>query len=209
MVTESEEPENAEDLQEGAGWAEGLTFDQAYLSILSELKILARQVRHKDPSATISTSSLVSEAWIKLHKSPHLKDLPEGHFKAIAARAMRQVLVEAARKKAAGIRDGGERVDITLSGIAAKTMNTGSDVLALNDALNQLKKLNSRQATIVELRYFLGLTVAETAEVIEVAEATVNREWRAAKAWLKVTIKTAIDHPGMQKSNHHEPVDEN
>jgi RNA polymerase sigma factor (TIGR02999 family) len=166
-------------------------FDAFYTQVYEELRIIAKSLKRRDPSATISSRALVDEAWLKLRKSPELAELAEDHFKAIAARAMRQVLVEAARRRHTQGRIH-ERSYITLSGIAARQVTTSRDVLALNEALNQLAELNPRQATMVEFRFFIGMDVAETATAMGVSKSVIERDWRAARAWLEVTVRGAM-----------------
>jgi RNA polymerase sigma-70 factor, ECF subfamily len=154
-----------------------------------ELRRLASAVRRNDPSATLNPTALVNEAWIKLARSPGFGTTSHLHFKRIAARAMRQVLIEAARRRNASKRGGAEIIFSTLEGEAAQSAYRGEELLALEDALNELERLEPRQAMLVESRYFGGLDVLETAELLEVSEATVHREWRAAKAWLKHRLR--------------------
>lgn len=159
-------------------------FSAAY----EELRRLATTVRRSHPASTLSPTTLVNEAWIKLAASPSLSWESPVHFKRIAARAMRQLLIEAARRRSALKRDHGARVLITfaedLPAFAADTACSLEEVLRLDAALNELQRLNPRQASIVESRFFGGLEVAETAQFLGVSEATVARDWRVAKAWL-------------------------
>jgi RNA polymerase sigma factor (TIGR02999 family) len=159
--------------------------DQLFSVTYEELRRLASSVRRGDPSATLSPTALVNEAWLKLAKSPDLAATSRLHFKRIAARAMRQLLVEAARRRNSDKRGGGA-AKITVAfddGIQSKASG-GQEILALNTALDALARMNPRQAEMVESRFFGGLDVPETAALLEVSEATVLRDWRAAKAWL-------------------------
>lgn len=157
--------------------------DDLFSATYEELRRLALAVRRGDPSATLSPTALVNEAWLKLRESPEVARLTRVHFKRIAARAMRQVLVEAARRRRADKRGGGAIV-VTFDD-ALHEATTGADaLLALDQALQDLAKLEPRQATLVESRFFGGLDVAETAELLDISESTVLRDWRAAKAWL-------------------------
>jgi len=144
-------------------------------------------VRRNDPAATLSPTALVNEAWLKLADSPAVADTSPLHFKRIAARAMRQVLVEAARRRTADKRGGGAAV-VTFDD-AIGSVTTADDVLGLDAALEALAKLEPRQALMVESRFFGGLDVAETAQLLDVSEATVLRDWRAAKAWLSRELR--------------------
>ena len=162
--------------------AERRALDDLFSAAYEELRRLAASVRRDDPAATLSPTALVNEAWLKLADTPAVARTSPLHFKRIAARAMRQVLVEAARRRNAEKRGGGVAVvtfDDAMSGVS-----TADDVLGLDAALEALAQIEPRQALMVESRYFGGLDVAETAELLGVSEATVLRDWRAAKAWL-------------------------
>lgn len=161
--------------------------DDLFSAAYEELRRLAASVRRNDPAATLSPTALVNEAWLKLADSPAVADTSPLHFKRIAARAMRQVLVEAARRRTADKRGGGAAV-VTFDD-AIGSMTTADDVLGLDAALEALAKLEPRQALMVESRFFGGLDVAETAQLLDVSEATVLRDWRAAKAWLSRELR--------------------
>ena len=156
--------------------------DDLFSAAYDELRRLASAVRRDDPNATISPTALVNEAWLKLADSPAVADASPLHFKRIAARAMRQVLVEAARRRNADKRGGGAAVVTFDDAMAGLT--TADDVLGLDAALEALAAIAPRQAQMVEARFFGGLDVVETATLLDVSEATVLRDWRAAKAWL-------------------------
>jgi RNA polymerase sigma factor (TIGR02999 family) len=161
--------------------------DRVYSAAYEELRRLAAAVRRDDASATLTPTALVNEAWLKLAGTPAAADTSPLHFRRIAARAMRQVLVEAARRRKAGKRGGG---------LAAVTLEEGLDgwdggtldVLALDDALERLAALDGRQALLVERRFFGGLEMAEVAESLGISEATAYREWRVARAWLAAQL---------------------
>jgi RNA polymerase sigma factor (TIGR02999 family) len=164
--------------------------DALFSAAYEELRRLAATVRRGDPSATLNPTALVNEAWIKLARAPAVAHTSPLHFKRIAARAMRQVLVEAARRRRAHKRDpsGGAFVtfEATLDG-----SRWADDVLGLDAALSKLATLNPRQASMVESRFFAGLDVAETASLLGVSEATIQRDWRAAKAWLASELRAS------------------
>lgn len=156
--------------------------DDRFSTAYEELRRLAASVRRDDPGATMNPTALVNEAWLKLAGSPGLAHTSPLHFKRIAARAMRQVLVESARRRHAGKRGSGVvpvTLDESLDGGSA-----GADVLALDAELERLAALSPRQAKVVEGRFFGGLEMHEIAELLGVSEATVLRDWRAARAWL-------------------------
>jgi RNA polymerase sigma factor (TIGR02999 family) len=156
-------------------------FSAAY----EELRRLASSVRRSDPGMTLSPTALVNEAWLKLAASPGFTPASRLHFKRIAARAMRQVLVEAARRRNAGKRGGGEVAVVTFDEAGSESSGTSADdLLGLDAALEELARVNPRQAMMVESRFFGGLNITETAELLQVSEATILRDWRTAKAWL-------------------------
>jgi len=158
--------------------------DQLFSVTYEELRRLASSVRRGDPGATLNPTALVNEAWLKLAKSPEIGATSQLHFKRIAARAMRQILVEAARHRTADKRGGGVDVTVTFDEALQKKPSGGKELLALNTALDELARMNPRQAVMVESRFFGGLDIPETADLLNVSEATIQRDWRAAKAWL-------------------------
>ncbi|HEX9708670.1 MAG TPA: ECF-type sigma factor [Candidatus Thermoplasmatota archaeon] len=159
-------------------------FSHAY----EELRRLASVVRQGDPSATLTPTCLVHEAWLRLARSPGLEFSSELHFKRIAARAMRRVLVEAARARHAAKRGGGKAM-VAFDDALGVGAGAPAEVLALDQALDKLARLEPRQAAMIEGRFFGGLDVRETAELLQVSEATILRDWRAARAWLAVELQ--------------------
>jgi RNA polymerase sigma factor (TIGR02999 family) len=157
--------------------------DELFSASYEELRRLAASVRRDDPAATLNPTALVNEAWLKLAASLQLVPESRVHFKRIAARAMRQVLIEAARRRQAHKRGGGAAL-VTFDDALDQRTARADELLALDAALEELAQLSPRQAQLVESRFFGGLDVAETAELLGVSEATVLRDWRAAKAWL-------------------------
>jgi RNA polymerase sigma factor (TIGR02999 family) len=168
----------------GSRGADRQALDHLFSVTYEELRRLASSVRRGDPSATLSPTALVNEAWLKLAKSPEIAATSRLHFKRIAARAMRQLLVEAARRRSSGKRGGGAEITVTFDEAFQKKPSGGDELLALNTALEALARMNPRQAVMVESRFFGGLDIPETAALLSVSEATVLRDWRAAKAWL-------------------------
>ena len=160
--------------------------DHLFSVTYEELRRLASSVRRSDPSATLSPTTLVNEAWLKLASSPRFTSTSRLHFKRIAARAMRQVLIEAARRRNASKRGGWGLTIVAFDELSDGTAACacGKELLALDAALEELARMNPRQAMMVESRFFGGLDVAETAALLDVSEATILRDWRAAKAWL-------------------------
>jgi RNA polymerase sigma-70 factor, ECF subfamily len=180
--------ELAKELSQAPGLDDRSALDALFIATYEELRGLARSVRRGDPSATLNPTALVNEAWIKMAKAPRAGATSRLHFKRIAARAMRQLLVEAARRRNADKRGGGE-ITVTFDPGVQKKQARGEDVLALNRALDALAEMNPRQALMVESRFFGGLDIPETAELLNVSEATVLRDWRVAKAWLAHELK--------------------
>ena len=165
--------------------------DHLFSATYEELRRLASTVRRGDPSATLNPTALVNEAWIKLASSPRFPTTSRLHFKRIAARAMRQLLIEAARRRHARKRGGGAELTVAFDAAVQQPASTGKDLLALDSALEELGRINRRQAMMVESRFFGGLDVSETAALLDVSEATVLRDWRAAKAWLAHELRQA------------------
>jgi len=166
--------------------------DELFSITYEELRRLASSVRRSDPGATLSPTTMVNEAWVKLAKSPSFATTSQLHFKRIAARAMRQVLVEAARRRNASKRGGGKDVTVVVFDESqGPASSSGQDLLALDTALEELARIQPRQAMMVESRFFGGLDVTETAALLEVSEATILRDWRAAKAWLAHELRRA------------------
>jgi RNA polymerase sigma factor (TIGR02999 family) len=165
--------------------------DDLFSATYEELRRLAATVRRGDPSATLNPTALVNEAWIKLAKSSEIAVTSRLHFKRIAARAMRQLLVEAARRRNAEKRNGGSEITVAFDGSLREKPCDAKGVLALNKALDTLAEMSPRQAIMVESRFFGGLDIPETAAVLKISEATVLRDWRAAKAWLARELREA------------------
>lgn len=162
---------------------QGETLDEMFSVAYEELRRLAASVRRDDPGMTLSPTALVNEAWLKLASSAGVQPASRLHFKRIAARAMRQVLIEAARRRKADKRGGGA-LAITFDDGLQQSTTCDDELLALDEALGQLARLEPRQAEMVESRFFGGLDVSETAQLLQVSEATILRDWRAARAWL-------------------------
>jgi RNA polymerase sigma factor (TIGR02999 family) len=165
--------------------------DELFSVTYEELRRLAFAVKRNAASMTLNPTALVNEAWLKLANSPQVAATSRLHFKRIAACAMRQVLVEAARRRNASKRGGAGVMFVTLDDSIEVTGSSEQNLLALDDVLRELEHLDPRQATLVECRFFGGLGVSETATVLEISEATVNREWRTARAWLKHRLREA------------------
>ena len=164
--------------------------DNLFSLTYEELRRLASFARRNEANATISTTALVHEAWMKLRDSPELgsKSLP--HFKSIAARAMRQVLVDEARRRSARKRGGaGEVSFVSFDDALSQIVSGNGELLALHEALEELARLNPRQAQVVVDRFFGGLSIEEVAGLLDISESAIERDWRAAKAWLAGRIR--------------------
>jgi RNA polymerase sigma factor (TIGR02999 family) len=133
---------------------------------------------------------------MKLAASPAFRSTSPLHFKRIAARAMRQVLVEAARRRHAAQRGGEGATFVTFDDTIGHPVSAAHDLMALDAALDDLARISPRQAAVVECRYFGGLDVAEAAALLQVSEATIHRDWRAARAWLQEQIVRTRDRWG-------------
>jgi len=166
--------------------------DDLFSLVYEELRRLASMVRGNEAHATISSTALLHEAWMRLRDSPPLASTSLAHFKAIAARAMRQVLVDEARRRSARKRGGaGEVVFVGFDEAASEIGTSDEDLLALDASIRELSQRSPRQAHMVECRFFGGLSVTETAAVLGVSESAIERDWRAARAWLASRIRPA------------------
>lgn len=156
--------------------------------VYNELRRVAhRYLRRERRSHTLQTDALVHEAYLRLLDGRPVAIENRAHFVAVAARLMRQILVDYARTRRAAKRGSGELVELTLG--MDKVQPQSADVVAVDDALNALAYRDEQQARIVELRFFGGLTIEETAEALEISPATVKRDWAVARAWLSREIK--------------------
>ncbi len=146
-------------------------------------RIATRHMRHERPDHTLQPTALVNEAYLRLVDQRDVAWQNRAHFLAVASRVMRRVLVDHARARTTAKREGGLRVELE----AADVAGSGGDVdlLALDEALGRLSRMDPRLAQVVESRYFGGLTTRETAEAMQISTATVEREWVAARAWLR------------------------
>jgi len=166
------------------------SLDEKFSLVYEELRRIASSLRSSEANATICSTALVDEAWIKLKNFPQLADTSTSHFKAIAANAMRQVLVEEARRRGARKRGGDVPVIVlSLDDHAQHTLPMAAELLDLDAALNELALMNARQAQVVENIFFGGMTVSETAGTLGASESLVARDWKAAKAWLAARIR--------------------
>lgn len=156
-------------------------FDKLMPIIYDELRRLAHNFLNRERSESIQTTELVHEAFFKLTRQHSVNWQNRSHFFAIASQAMRRILIDAARERKA-LKRGVEKVPI--DEFTCPAAMPDEDLLALDLALQELETFDEQQARIVELRYFGGLTIEETAELLGVSPATVKREWAMARAWL-------------------------
>lgn len=159
-------------------------------AIYGQLRAIAARYLSGNAGLTLQPTALVHEAWMRI--GPAGSDFRDrSHFCAVAAQAMRHALVDHLRRRGADKR-GGDWERVTLSGLPGRNPDDGIDLLALESALKKLEALDPRQARIVELRFFGGLSVPEVAETIGVSVSTVEKEWRAARAWLGMTLGAGL-----------------
>jgi RNA polymerase sigma factor (TIGR02999 family) len=159
--------------------------DEVYV----ELRRLANGYLRRERARSIQATELVHDAYLRLLKDKHPQWQNRTHFLAIAAISMRRLLVERARARHAHKR-GGDQVQVTLDDHVAALEPSRVDVIALDRAMTALAAFDAQQARVVELRFFGGLTVEETAEALGISPATVKRDWTVAKAWLMRAIET-------------------
>lgn len=182
MATTSPEPLAA--LLDRARQGQPAAVEQLVPLLYAELRrIAARALRGERPGQTLQPTALVHEAYLRLLKDDSLSFQNRAHFLAIAARSMRQILVEHARARGAKKR-GGQRQRVTLDEGAAAAPPREVELVALDAALERLERIDPAHARIVELRFFGGLTNEEAAEALNVSPATVKRRWAVARAWL-------------------------
>ena len=167
-------------------WSEGNqeALDKLVPLVHAELHRLARHyMSHERPGHTPQTTELVNEAYVRLIDWKNVRWQNRAHFFGVAAQIMRRILVDFARSRASAKKGGGTQY-VSLSEAMTISPERGEDLIALDDALESLSELDSRKGRIVELRFFGGLSVEETAEVLKISERTVMREWGLAQAWL-------------------------
>jgi len=168
-------------------WRQGdaAALDRLVPLVYEELRRVARgHLRREPPGHSLQATALVHEVFLRLVDADRVTPTGRTHFFAISARLMRQILVDHARRKRADKRGGGATV-ISLDEVTPAAAQTSSvDVLALDEALDALSSLDPRQCRVVEMRFFAGLNIPETADALGVSTATVEREWAMAKAWL-------------------------
>ena len=158
--------------------------DQLMPLVYDELRRLAHQyMRREKPGHTLQTSALVHEAYVRLMDQNNIQWESRAHFFGIAARLMRQILVDQARRRNA--KRGGGAIRVSLNEATSVAHEQSATVVALDDALKSLEEIDPRKSRIVELRFFGGMSIEETAAVLRVSPGTVMREWTFIRAWLR------------------------
>ena len=165
--------------------------DRLIDAVYPELRAIAgRQLARERRSHTLQPTALVNEAFLKLSGTERVDWQNRAHFVGIVARLMREILVDHARRRQAAKRDGG--IQVTLESAEIPAPSTELDVVRLDAALAQLETIDAEKSRIVELRYFGGLTIEETADALELSPATIKRHWQTARVWLH----EALSNPG-------------
>lgn len=172
-----------------AGQSEGTRpVDALFGRVYTSLKGLAHQVRRGRAGETLNTTALVHEAFVKLSSSDGATWNDEAHFVALAARAMRQILLDAARRELALKRGGDGSPMLSYDDAQHAAPIRSEELIALDGALERLTAVDPRRALVVEHRIFAGLSTEETARLLGISASTVERDWRAARAWLAMEI---------------------
>ena len=179
-----------------AAWGDGN--QQALASLMSavypDLRRIARQhLGRRQPGNTLESAALANEAYLKLVRAGGIRCENRVHFLALCSQIIRRILVDHARNHGYAKR-GGDTVCVRLDDVLLAARARGVEVLALNEALEKLSNIDGRKARVVELRYFGGLSVEETADFLEISPETVKRDWKMAKAWLFAVLTSEHDH---------------
>ncbi|MCY7375862.1 MAG: sigma-70 family RNA polymerase sigma factor [Pyrinomonadaceae bacterium] len=180
-----------------AAWSDGdETSLERLLSLVEvELRRIAHNyMRHENANHTLQTTALVNEAYLKLVDQTRINWKNRAQFFGISANLMRRILLNYARDRAADKRGGGA-LKLNLNDVSVMSPEKSNELLALDEALERLEKFDNLKSRIVEMRYFGGLTIEETAEVLGIAEPTVSLHWRLARAWLQTEITANVIEP--------------
>ena len=176
-------------------WAQGNeeALEQLAPLVENELHRLARRYMRKERAGQpLQTTELVNEVYLRLIDAEHVRWQDRAHFFAVSARMMRRILTDFARSRSY-LKRGGGAVRVTWDEALTASPQGNTDIVALDEALNELALLDHRKAQVVELRFFGGLSVEETAEVLKVSEQTVMRDWKFAKSWLMRALSEQRD----------------
>ncbi len=175
-------------------WQQGdsAAFDKLTPLVYEELRRMAhRYMQQERAGHTLQTTALVNEAYVRLVGQQKIEWQSRAHFFAVTAQVMRHVLIDHARQRHYAKRGGGAQ-HVSLGDASLMTQERAAELVALDEALDELAQLDPRKGRVVELRYFGGLSLEETAEVLKVSLMTVRRDWRAAKAWLYRRMKAEV-----------------
>ena len=188
----TKEGENITALLVGYGRGDKEALDKLMPIVYDELRRqAARYLRREQAGHTLQTTALIHEAYVRLVDQHNVQWQNRAHFFGIAAQMMRRILVDHARTKKRAKR-GGSDIKVSLADATIPVKERDLDVVALDEALNRLAGIDEQQSRVVELRFFSGLTVEETAEVMGISAATVKRDWSMAKAWLHRELSREI-----------------
>ena len=179
-----EPPENITELLASYGRGNKESLDQLMPIVYDELRRqAARYLRREQAGHTLQTTALIHEAYVRLVDQRNMQWQNRAHFFGIAAQMMRRILVDHARSKKR-VKRGGSEIRVSLDDVNVAAKGQDLDVVALDEALDRLAQIDEQQSRVVELRFFSGLSVEETAEVMGISKSTVKRDWSMAKAWL-------------------------
>jgi RNA polymerase sigma factor (TIGR02999 family) len=193
---EGEDPGDVTELLAAAAAGDAGAGDRLFAMVYADLKRIARAQRAgQAPGSTLSTTALVHEAYLRLARPGNLEVNDRVHFFSVAARAMRQIVVDHARRRSAEKRGGGELAVELDEGRIAAASSPEEELRALDTALDRLEQVDARLARVVELRYFGGLTFEEIAAGMGLADRTLKRDWRVAKAFLFRQLTAAAPGP--------------
>ncbi|MFN7733550.1 MAG: sigma-70 family RNA polymerase sigma factor [Pirellula sp.] len=182
-------PDETTRLLAGVARGDHQCIDQLMAHVYDELRaIAANRMREENAGHTLQPTALVNEVFLRMVGQTRVNWKDRSHFFAVAANLMRRVLIDHARRRAAGKRGGGAKKLILDQEAILSSDTDPLDLVALDDVLTRLAQLNERHARVVELRYFAGLGVEETAEALGVSAATIKNDWRIARAWLAVQL---------------------
>lgn len=173
-------------------WRQGdnQALDKLTALVYDELRRIAhRYLRHERDYHTLQTTALINEAYLRLINQQHAGWQNRAHFFAVTAQIMRHVLIDYARRRHYAKRGGKERERVSLGDATIMSHARARELIELDEALKDLARLDERKSRVVELRYFGGFSIEETADVLEISAMTVRRDWRAAKAWLYIQVE--------------------
>ena len=176
-----------------AAWGDGdqAAFERLVPLVYAELKRIARRHMNRESEGhVLQTTALVHEAYVKLVSQKGAKWQDRAHFFAVSSQQMRRILVDTARSRIRQKRGSGAVV-VSLDDAPALSMSRAAEFVALDDALTELAKLDQRRSRVVEMRYFGGMSVEETAQALNISPDTITRDWKAAKAWLYAELNRA------------------